>query len=273
MTAALVVVAAAVAWAGEFRWTEAVGTLALTEGGKPVLTYRHGAGRDCCYFHPLVSPAGVVLTDDRPEDHRHHRGLFWSWPEVESNGVKADFWILKGGEHRFRRIERRSAGKTAASLIAEHSWIAGGRQIASDRVEMTVHAARNGRRRIEFALTVAAVGGPLRLAGTSDHGKGYGGVVLRFAPRQQPAIRTGEGAVEKDEDHGRHAWAEYEGLFDGRRAGIRTEAGAENPGYPNEWILRPYGLVGESYPGNRTITVEPGKPLTLRYVFTLYDKP
>lgn len=257
--------------AAEFRWEEAGGRLSLTEGGKTVLSYHRGADRDCCYLHPILTPSGVSLTDDAPADHPHHRGLYWAWPVVEAQGAAADLWILKGGSHRFVRIARQAAGKRG-ELTAEHAWMVGGREVARDRMELTVHPARGASRMIELTLTVRALGQPVRLAGTSDHNKGYGGLTLRFAPREQTVIRSAEGAVAKDEDHGRHKWAELEAVFQGRRAGIRVESDASNPGHPNEWILRHYGLLGENYPGTGSVTIEPERPLRLRYRLTVYEK-
>src|SRR5437868_9444284 len=44
-----------------------------------------------CFFHPLRSPSGKVLTDFANADHPHHRGIFLGW--VEMHGAKdADFW-------------------------------------------------------------------------------------------------------------------------------------------------------------------------------------
>src|SRR3954468_15567268 len=44
-----------------------------------------------CYFHPLKSPSGKILTDFANPDHPHHRGIFLGW--VEMHGSKdADFW-------------------------------------------------------------------------------------------------------------------------------------------------------------------------------------
>ena len=48
------------------------------------------------YFHPFTTPAGEVLTDFAPTDHKHHRGVFLAC--VEMHGEKdADFWGW--GEH------------------------------------------------------------------------------------------------------------------------------------------------------------------------------
>jgi hypothetical protein len=72
--------------------------------------------------------------------------------------------------------------------------------------------------------------------------------------------------VTRDEDHGRHTYAELAASFDGRRAGLRITAAQ-----PGEWCLRPYGFVGATFPGVQPHTLLPGKPLTLRYSVTVFD--
>ena len=29
-----------------------------------------------CYFHPVTTPKGIVVTEVGPSDHPHHRGIF-----------------------------------------------------------------------------------------------------------------------------------------------------------------------------------------------------
>ena len=48
----------------------------------------------CCYVHPLYAPNGVMLTDDFPVDHYHHRGVFWVWPIVNVDGERRDLWLM-----------------------------------------------------------------------------------------------------------------------------------------------------------------------------------
>jgi hypothetical protein len=45
-----------------------------------------------------------------------------------------------------------------------------------------------------------------------------------------------------------------------------------NPGYPhNGWLMRHgFGFLNVSYPGLEPITLEPGKPLLLRYRVILF---
>jgi hypothetical protein len=75
----------------------------ITEAGKTVLVYRtkpldpaNEPGR-LNYVHPLYAPDGTVLTEDKPADHLHQRGAFWSWHQVLVNGkAVADGWFMKG---------------------------------------------------------------------------------------------------------------------------------------------------------------------------------
>ena len=57
----------------------------LTEAGKTVLVYRTKPldptaepGRSN-YVSPLYAPDGTVLTEDKPGDHPHQRGVWWFW--------------------------------------------------------------------------------------------------------------------------------------------------------------------------------------------------
>ncbi len=87
--AALLLTAAPLAGQVSFAWKDAGGgKMELQERGAPVLVYNYGPQwkqsapedkRRCCYIFPIYTPAGVSMLDDFPEDHWHHRGLFWAW--------------------------------------------------------------------------------------------------------------------------------------------------------------------------------------------------
>ncbi|MFW6125426.1 MAG: DUF6807 family protein, partial [Pirellulales bacterium] len=65
-------------------------SLKMTARDKAVLTYNYGnilreelpetehRRRRACYIHPVRGLHGEVLTDDFPEDHYHHHGIFWT---------------------------------------------------------------------------------------------------------------------------------------------------------------------------------------------------
>ena len=272
----LLIVAATlqVSVAGQLAWVErSGGELELQEGGKRVFVYRHGQGRDCCYVAPLVTPKGVVVTDDGPKDHVHHRGLFWGWTIVESDGKKGDLWARKGAiEHRAVRVVSQKASARSATFAAEHVWVLEGADIVRDSLTVTAYPVdAGGRRVLDVVLTMEALDKPVRIAGAQENNKGYGGLSIRYAPREGTVLRTSSGALTKDEDHGRHQWVEFLGTFAQGRAGLRFTADAGNPGYPNEWCLRHYGFTGANYPGVSGTVLEPRKRVTLRYRLELFD--
>jgi hypothetical protein len=264
-----------------FQFNEISGaSLEVAEGGKPVLVYNHGMMlaegvdakyRRSSYVHPVYAPDGTVLTDDFPADHAHHRGICWTWPEVTVNGRTHDVWAVQGMHQRFGQWVRRELRPTRAIIAVENGWYEEGsdRRAVKELVEITVHPAENRRRLIEFRLTFEAVDAPVQIAGREK--KGYGGFGVRFAPRTETVLRTEAGVEEKDTDMVPHPWAELEATFGGRRAGMRIEDSAENPGSPVGWCLRHYGYVAANYPGLGSITLEPGKPLTLNYRVTVFS--
>lgn len=278
---ALLVLAAAALAAGEpFRFVEiSPASLELREGDRPVFVYNHGMilkpgmkeeYRRSSYVHPLYAPDGTVLTDDFPEDHPHHRGICWTWPVVRFEGQTYDVWALVGMRQRFLRWLARDASADRARLKVQNGWFAGERQAVKEVVEFLVSPASEGRRTIDFALCLEALDRPVEIAGREK--KGYGGLGIRFAPRQETVIRTDAGVESGDSDLVTHRWAELSALFAGRPAGARIEIDPANPGAPNGWCLRHYGYVAVSWPGTQSFTLAPKQPLALRYRITVFNR-
>lgn len=256
------------------------GRLELSESGRPVFVYNFGPQlkpgvpedrRRCCYLHPVWTPEGTIVTDDFPADHYHHRGIFWAWPRVTVAGQTRDLWSLRGIEHRFIRWHAREVFPDRARLEVENGWFAEGRQVLRERVAITAHRAQGNSRRMEFSLVFDALE-PIQITGEPDQQKGYGGFSIRFGPRRQTLLRTDTGTEKEDSNMARHAWAELEGDFAGRRAAVRIEIDPGHPGYPNGWCLRHYGFLGVNYPGLETLTLNPGRPLGLSYHVVVTDR-
>lgn len=253
-------------------------SIELTENGKPVLVYNHGMVlkegvdakyRRSSYIHPVYAPDGTVVTDDFPKDHPHHRGICWSWPIVTFEGQTHDVWAVIGMHQRFVKWTSKKLSAESAVIGAENGWFVGERKAVKETVELTVNRAEGGRRTFDVQLTFEAVGAPVEITGREV--KGYGGFGVRFAPRTETVLRTDAGVEPKDTDMVKHPWAELEALFGGRRAGLRVEDLASNPGAPNGWCLRHYGYVAVNYPGLEKITLTPGKPLVLTYRVTVFS--
>lgn len=269
-----------------FTWNELSGGRAeLREAGKPVLVYNYGPQlkegapenrRRCCYVFPVYTPAGVSILDDFPRDHWHHRGLFWSWPIVETGGKRYDIWMQLTAKPKSAKPPVCLTSGGEARLIADSFWEADGKDIVREKVNIVAHRAEGNAREVDLELTWEAIDVPVTLAGSPEKGKSYGGVSARFAPREKTIVRADGEMLAKDEDLVPRKWAELEGVYGGKRAALRITSD-RNPGAPLQWCLRHYGFVGASFPG-RTATVdhftlEPGKPLTLRFRVRVADLP
>jgi hypothetical protein len=260
--------------------------LELSDAGKPVFVYNFGmvlapgfpeTMRRSGYLHPIYAPNGALLSDDFNADHPHHRGISWMWPEVTVGGKQGDLWMVKNFQQRFIRWQAQEVHADSARLAVENGWFDGDRQFVKENVEILVHTVSEDRRTIDFTLQFEAIDQPVQVAGTSEGKKGFGGFCFRFAPRDggpaETVIRTEQGVMKKDAVLSPHPWAEIAGNFQGKAAGGRIDDNPANPGYPkNGWLLRHgFGFLNVSYPGLQPITLEPGKPLTLKYRVTLFS--
>jgi hypothetical protein len=214
-------------------------SLGVWEGDKPVLVYNHGlmlkegvpADRArSSYIHPLYDLDGGALTDDFPEDHHHHRGLFWAWPHVRvGNRGERDLWMLKGIAHRFERWLAREAGPQAAVLGIENSWVASGETVMTERVWVTMHRATEEGRAIDLDFVWIPTLAPVSLAGAE--GKSYGGLTLRFAPQKDAVITTPLGNKSEDLYMTRLEWADLSARFRGEEParGAAIFVGPDHP--------------------------------------------
>lgn len=296
----LLVLTMCVSAQGPFAWKDlGDGRIELREAGKLALVYNYGPQlkpgapenkRRCCYFFPVLTPAEVSMLDDFPTDHWHHRGLFWSWPIVQTGGQTYDIWMNFTAKHRTVKPPVVTAGKDA-NFAVENVWEAGGKDIVRENVKVRILPTEGTSRELELELTWEAIGAPVTLQGSAERGKSYGGLSTRFAPRQGTVLRADGVALTKDEDLVPHQWAEMEGVYDGKRAVLRITSDEKNPGAPYQWCLRAttsqpsqknlgdgrYGFIGASFPGRteavNSYTLEPGKPWTVRFRVRFTDLP
>lgn len=279
---ALLLGAIAAQAADGFQWTEQPGgKLALTENGKPVLVFNYGLQlkdgvkeqyRRADYFHPIHDLDGVVLTDDFPKDHFHHRGLFWAWPEVTVNGQQYDPWACVGMQQRFKRWLARECHPDRAVLAVENGWFIGDRSVVRETVRATIFRASRQQRIMDVDVTLEAEKEPVRLQGRSDGKKGYGGFTLRFATRREASITLPSGRIEKDAVQVSAPWADFSAKFGTSEAvsGVAIFDHPSNPRHPTTWLLRYYGVLNPTWPALEPATLEAGQPVTLRYRLVIH---
>jgi hypothetical protein len=260
----------------------------ITDGGKSVLFYRTTAadtrepGR-LNYVHPIYAPDGAVLTEDRPADHLHQRGAFWSWHQVIVDGKSvADGWFMKGLTFHVREKRFKSDSGNGGTLVVNADWIVNSAPevayVARETTKVRVYALKDGARRIDFDTVITARSETLALGG-SDDAKGYGGFSVRLIKPDRlnfgsggEAVTPAVGPVEAGKAMG-FAWTQGGGTpGDGVPAWTVGLACRANGAPITRWILRKeLSMQNCVFPGRAPFVLKKGE--TLRLQSTLIIRP
>jgi hypothetical protein len=100
-----------------------------------------------CYFHPLKTPAGVIVTEVGPSDHPHHRGVFLAWVEMRG-AIDADFWgwgahAPKDGRRIVHRGIRKIPDGSGNGFISINQWLAGEEIVIDEQLRAEARTIRN----------------------------------------------------------------------------------------------------------------------------------
>lgn len=259
-------------------------TLTLLENGKPVFDYHYAIAppptgvpekfRRACYLHPLYGLDGEIMSQDFPADHRHHRGVFWAWPNSTIGGKTIDVWALEGVREVHEKWLTKDAGETKAEIAVQNTWVfdtAPNEPKVRETVRITVSSAMETSRAIDFDITIQNVSNDdFTLAGATTANKGYGGFCFRPDASLVPMHFTdANGAVPKDQLRAETPWADVSFSVEPdspKRCGAAIFQHPENPGFPHPgWIMRHYGFLGVSWPHTEPRTFKPGESFRLRY--------
>ena len=248
----------------------------LTEEGSLVYGYVFGMNlaegvpedrRRASYLHPVWGLDGEVMTDDFPVDHYHHRGIFWTWPQVFVGNDTLSLWDIRGIKQRFENWLVRETGPVYARLGVQNGWYTdNGRRVVDERVWITAYRTSGLGRIIDFELSWEAADTPVGIQGSADI-KGYGGFSIRFAPFEEPVITTIGGRQTEDSNRLPFSWADFSARIGGREkvSGAAVFDHQQNIGFPSGWCLRHYGFTGIAWPGIEPFWLKPGQPLNARY--------
>jgi hypothetical protein len=279
----------------EFAWIDDGKTVTLTEAGKPVFTYHYtmveppeGVDprfRRTAYLHPLYGLHGEVLTEDFPEDHYHHRGVFWAWPECTVGDRRLDVWSMKDARQVHERFLVREVGTDQAVLEVQNAWVfddSPGEPQIRETVRITTHPAAGGKRALDFTLRFDNVSGKtITFLGAKD--KGYGGLCFRPDARRKPMhFMADDGPVAEDQLRYDTPWADvsFERESDGRedtpatapQSGVAIIQHPDNPGYPHPgWMFRHYAFLCVAWPHEQTHVLQAGDHFELKYRLLVHD--
>lgn len=258
------------------------GGVEVTEGDRPVLFYqckpkaREGNLARCGYVHPLYGLSGEVLTEDFPDDHLHHRGVFWAWHQMRvADKPAGDSWALEGFVSRVRDVKTVSAAGTIA-LVADVEWISttnGGQSLLlEENTKITVHGCQQERRVIDFQIQLVARVKDLWLGG-SETEPGYGGYSLRLRLPEDVRFTNHTGIVKPQlAKPVEGPWIDVSASFNGnQREGITALSHRSSRGYPHPWVLRSSkSMQNAAWPGRNAVRIATEEPTILRYRLILH---
>ena len=255
----------------------------ITENGKRVLFYQqrpkslNGKYERGGYVHPLYSLNEKVITEDFPEDHPYHHGVFWAWHQIILNGKNiADGWTYENIFWQPQNLQVKKK-KKKISLNSEMIWKIGSgdtsKEIIKERTKITAYKSTGKYRVIDFDINLSALADNLQLGG-SDDAKGYGGFCLRLKMPRDISFVSNDSIITPIETAVTAGpWMNFIGSFEGTSL---PKIGAavfckKTDGNRQSWILRKEGsMQNVPYPG-RTPVLLPRSGWRLQYRLVIHE--
>ncbi len=271
----------------QIKMQKSDGGLIFTENSKNVLFYqiepknKDGEYERCNYIHPLWGVDGTVITEDFPADHLHHRGVFWAWHQLWIGDQQiGDPWALIDFEQNVTKVDFVTIGslgilKTEVEWKSD-KWKKQGEKVPylKENTTIAIHPQKDNYRKIDFVISLLALEENLKIGG-SENEKGYSGFSVRMV-LPEDIVFTGPAGDVKPETLAvkSEGYINISGsLLDGNKnGGVVIIDNPDNPGYPQNWILRKQkSMQNPAYPGRHAIPISTTKPLILKYSLVVYS--
>jgi len=221
------------------------------------------------YIHPLYSNNGKVLTEDFPQDHLHHHGIFWSWHQLYAEGKRVgDPWLSKEIYWEAEVIETFVNEKTA-TLKSEIKWFGATdkKAVLKEHLELTYERFNQETYALTFKIELTALKDGVSIGGSEDV-KGYGGFSPRLKLPGDVVFESTNGIVTPQNlPVQAGTWINLKGSFNnlGKISGIVIMGEPEkSPNYQG-WILRSANsMQNMAFPGREPIAIKNGEKLEFR---------
>ena len=263
--------------AQSFSYKKTTEGIEINENNKPVLFLQtkpksvNGKYERSGYVHPLYDLKGNVLTEDMPEDHPYHRGIFWAWHQVLVDGKNvADGWISENiafvpGKTQITKSDRNIIVSFQTTWQVQDSS-KGEMNVINELSRINIFRATEKYRIIDFTILLKPLLKNVMLGGSDDK-KGYGGFCLRLKLPETIQFVSGDKIIEpKEEAVMAGPWMDFR--LDGAAIAVLGYADSSER---QPWILRKSkSMQNVPYPGRTPVAV-PDDGLKLDYRIVVHD--
>ncbi|WP_297692519.1 DUF6807 family protein [uncultured Eudoraea sp.] len=272
----------------QLSFTESEAGIQIKEGAKNVLFYQkkpkslNGEFSRNNYIHPLYGLDGSVLTEDFPQDHPHHRGVFWAWHQVYIGDKKlGDSWECKDFKWDIKDIEISRSGENLTLFVSTQwkspQWIdpeGNEKPFLLENTRICIYPRADNYRIVRFEIALLAIEKKLKIGGSEDE-KGYGGFSLRMKLPEniQFSSLTGK-VVAQNTAVEAGKWLNIFGSLTNNKngSGITIFSHPDSPGDKANWILREKESMQNCvYPGRNSVAVSTTNPTILKYSLLIYE--
>ena len=271
--------------------------LIVKKGDKSILQYYHKAadlpeGLNETYsrsgfIHPAWSPAGNVLTNIQPADHRHHYGFWNPWTRVVYDNTTYDLWNIGDGQGtvQFNEMISITEGAVYAGFTAKHDHIIikeGKRSVIMEELWKIKawSAAESGREYFMWDFKSELT--PSTLLPVLLQAYRYAGFGFRATDvwtKENCIMYTSEGKSRQEIDGTNARWIYLTGEIGNGKSGLLIMAYPENRKYPEPlriWDENANNGRGDAFINfaptkNDDWQLEPGSSYTLKYRVATYD--
>ncbi len=261
----------------------------FVEGKDTVLCYQaaprslNGAYTRANYIHPLYTLDGEILTEDFPEDHPHHRGIFWAWHQLYIGDKRmGDGWATKDFSWEVPSMGMLEKHADASTLQVKVLWKSplwkddhgDEKALVSETTTISVYPTKANYRQIDIEISMLALEPNMRIGGSEDQ-KGYGGFSPRIRLVNGMEFTGSEGSLNPQNlPLMAGKWMDISGPIGSAHAlvGLSILCHPDNPGFPHPWILRAKGSMQNAvYPGAQPISLSEVEPTVLRYRLLVHE--
>jgi hypothetical protein len=232
------------------------------------------------YIHPLLTPGGLLVTDDYPGDHRHHHGIWSAWAHSTFEGRQMDFWNMGGGSAKvdFASLVGTWDGPVHAGLRARQVFVdlrapGGGKTALDEEWVVTLYRTHQGTVPY-FVFDLDSTQQAASVSPVMLESYLYGGFAFRGSAqwRTGATFLTSEGKDRRAGDGSTGRWCYIGGPVGGKMGGYAVLGHPSNFRAPQPMRLNPTDPYFSFSPVKMGgFPILPGKPYQSRFRFVVSD--